>query len=175
MVQPLQCSGRWDTVAFMDEPGTRGLEWGLFGERVGPVVRLLRNELTLRILSAQARYDLHSGALSAMVLIDANPGCSQSDLARELALDKSVLVAIVDDLESRGLARRARSTADRRRNSLKLTDAGKHMMATMFASANAVEQPIRDALSEAEIAALIRLLRRAYGALIAADPPPPTG
>lgn len=155
----------------MDEPATRGLEWGLFGERIGPVVRLLRNELTTRILGAQTPFGLHSGALSAMVLIDANPGCSQSDLARELALDKSILVAIVDDLEKRGLARRARSTTDRRRNSLVLTDDGRRMMIAMFDCANEVERPIRDAMSAAEIATLIHLLRRAYAALVPAPPP----
>jgi DNA-binding MarR family transcriptional regulator len=155
------------------EPATRGLEWGLFGERIGPVVRLLRNELTTRIVAAHAPFGLHSGALSAMALIDANNGCSQSDLARELALDKSVLVAIIDDLETRGLARRSRSAADRRRYNLVLTDPGRETMAAMFAAANAVERPIRDALAPDEIASLIHLLKRAYAALLTRTPEGP--
>lgn len=143
-----------------------GLRWGLFGDRIGPAIRLLRNELSVRITAAQEPFGLHSGALSAMVLIDANPGCSQSDLARELALDKSILVAIVDDLEAKGLACRTRSAADRRRNSLALTDAGKRTMAAMFAVAKAVEDPIEEALSVEERALLVALLKRAYAALV---------
>ncbi len=149
-----------------EPPAADGMNWGLFGDRIGPAVRLLRNELTVRIASAQDGFGLHSGALSAMVLIDANPGCSQSDLARELALDKSVLVAIVDDLERRGLARRTRSTTDRRRNSLALTEEGQRTMAAMFACARAVEAPIEAALSVGERVQLVALLKRAYAALI---------
>ncbi len=178
MFQPLQSPSLPLTLAAMgvddhEGPSAGGLKWGLFDDRIGPAVRLLRNELTARITSAQERFGLHSGALSSMVLIDANPGCSQSDLARELALDKSVLVAIIDDLEGRGLARRARSTVDRRRYSLALTEEGKRMMAAMFDVARAVEEPIEQALSEAERVMLVQLLKRAYAALASANSPLP--
>jgi DNA-binding MarR family transcriptional regulator len=156
----------------MAEEQARGLEWGQLGEGIGPLVRLLRIELTVRVANAQAKVGLHSGALSAMALIDANPGCSQSDLARELALDKSVLVAIVDDLEWQGMAVRTRSATDRRRNSLALTDQGRATMATMLDSAMDVERPIRDALSVDEYAALTGLLKRAYIALQPGEDPP---
>jgi DNA-binding MarR family transcriptional regulator len=143
------------------------LDWGLFGDRIGPAVRLLRNELTVRISNAQAPFGLHSGGLSSMVLIHANPGCSQADLARELALDKSVLVAIIDDLERQGFARRGRSAIDRRRYSLMLTDEGERVMRAMLECGKSVEQPIADALSPEEYMLLITLLRRAYAALTA--------
>jgi DNA-binding MarR family transcriptional regulator len=142
----------------------------LFADCVGPAVRLLRNDLTVRVARAQDPFGLHSGALSTMVLVQANPGCSQSELAHQLAMDKSMLVAIVDDLESRGLATRSRSTSDRRRNSLALTPQGERMMLEMLACASEVERPIRNALSSEEYAALIRLLRRAYSALASAGP-----
>jgi DNA-binding MarR family transcriptional regulator len=150
-----------------EETTENGLDWGLFGDRIGPAVRLLRNELTVRISDAQGPFGVHSGGLSSMVLIHANPGCSQADLARELALDKSVLVAIVDDLERQGFAMRGRSTIDRRRNSLTLTEDGERVMRAMLERVKAVEQPIADALNPEEHALLIRLLRRAYGALAA--------
>jgi len=148
---------------------TPTLDWGHFADRVGPAVRLLRNELTARVTQAQAPFGLHSGALSTMVLIHANPGCSQSDLAGEMAIDKSVLVAIVDDLEKRGLAKRTRSEVDRRRNSLTLSPEGERVMTEMIAAASAVEQPIRDAMSAREYDQLIRLIRRSYEALLRAD------
>ncbi|MBT2186167.1 MarR family winged helix-turn-helix transcriptional regulator [Sphingobium nicotianae] len=144
-----------------------GMDWGALSNSVGTNVRLLRNELVDRIVAAYAPFALRSGALSTMVLIQANPGCSQSELAREVAMDDSAMVAIIDELEQRGLALRSRSTADRRRNSLSLTAQGEALVAQMVDCAMAVERPIRDAMSEKELATLIALLRRAYAAISA--------
>lgn len=149
---------------------SNSLDWGLFGTRIGPVMRLVRNELVVRITEAQAPFGLRFGTLSTMVLVDANPGCSQSDLARELAIDKSMLVSIVDDLEAQGLATRTRSPDDRRRNSLTLTAAGRNVMHEMLEASGAVEQPIRDAMSREEVETLVDLLKRAYAALLGSGP-----
>ena len=143
------------------------MNWGELSNGVGTCVRLLRNELYPRILSAYERFGLHSGALSVMVLIKGNPGCSQSEIAREVAMDDSAMVAIIDELEKRGLAQRTRSVTDRRRNSLTLTPDGERVMAEMIACAMDVERPIQQALSEEELLTLMDLLRRSYEALTA--------
>jgi len=150
-------------------PDMPRMDWGLLRNGVGTGVRLLRNELVDRIVAAYAPFSLRSGALSTMVLIKANPGCSQSELAREVAMDDSAMVAIIDELEERGLALRSRSATDRRRNSLALTPDGEALMTEMIGCAMGVEGPIRDALSEEELATLIALLRRAYGALMTGE------
>jgi len=105
-----------------------------------------------------------------MALIAANPGCSQSDIARNIGTDKSIVVAIVDDLEKNGLAERRRSTEDRRRNILTLTDKGSELMLELDSMGRTVEQPIRDALSPREVQQLIDLTRRAVDALMASEP-----
>ena len=151
------------------EPALTRLDWGLLNGAVGTAVRLLRNEITPLIFAAYAPFDLRSGAVSTMVLIDANPGCSQSEMARELAMDDSAMVAIIDELETKGLALRSRSLADRRRNMLSLTPEGKKLMLAMLEQAMKVERPIRDALSDDEVAQLIRLLRRAYNAVLSSN------
>jgi DNA-binding MarR family transcriptional regulator len=151
-------------------PPSKSLEWGFFDGRLGPVVRLVRNELVVRVTEAQAPFGLRFGTLSTMVLVDANPGCSQADLARELAIDKSMLVSIVDDLEAQGLATRTRSPEDRRRNSLTLTAEGRRVMHEMLEASGAVEQPIRDAMSREELETLIDLLKRAYTAMVGSGP-----
>ena len=162
--------GRNDQI---DEPPLEAIRLGALSERVGPAIRLLRNELTVRVTAAQAPFGLRSGSLSAMTLIDENPGCSQADLARELALDKSVMAGIIADLEAKGLATRSRSPSDRRRNHLALTNEGRRTMAAMVDGVAHVERPIRQALSDQEIASMIGLVRRAYAALMAAEPQPP--
>jgi len=143
------------------------MDWGLLSNGIGTGVRLLRNELTDRIIDAYAPFMLRSGALSTMVLIKANPGCSQAEIAREVAMDDSAMVAIIDELEERGLALRTRSPADRRRNSLSLTPEGEKLMTDMIGCAMAVEKPMRDAMTAEELATLIALLRRAYEAMAA--------
>jgi DNA-binding MarR family transcriptional regulator len=114
-------------------------------------------------------YGLRTGSFSTMALIAANPGCSQSDIARETGVDKSVVVALVDLLEARGLAERTRSTRDRRRNALTLTAAGRAQLREMHGLALEVEAPVRAALSEAEMETLIHLNRKALQALVASD------
>lgn len=151
------------------------LDRGLLAAGVGPRVRLLRNLLTQRVVAAFAPFGLRSGAFSTLALIAANPGCSQNDLARELALDKSGMVAIVDELERKGLASRARPSHDRRRHALSLTPEGEGLMREMHVVVSGIEQPIHDALTAQERALLFTLLDRAYAALAAANPEAPPG
>jgi DNA-binding MarR family transcriptional regulator len=150
-------------------PAADGIDLGLLGDSVGPAIRLLRNFLSSRIVAAFEPFGLRSGTFSTMALIAANPGCSQSDIARHIGTDKSIVVAIVDDLERRGLAERQRSTEDRRRNALTLTPAGHELMAEMDRIGREVEGPIRQALTPAELTQLISLSRRAVDALMATE------
>lgn len=145
------------------------IDLGVLTDALGPVVRMLRNELIERIMVAFEPYALRTGSFSAMALIAANPGCSQSDIARETGVDKSVVVALIDALEERGLAARARSTSDRRRNVLTLTCQGHALLEEMHQLAMAIEQPIRSTLSAAEFQTLVRLNRKALNALLTTD------
>ncbi len=144
-----------------------GLARGLMADSVGPRLRRLRNLLSTRAIAALAPFGLRVGALTTMTLIDANEGCSQVELARELGVDKSAVVAIVDELEACGLAVRDRSTLDRRRNELSLTPKGEQTMRAMYKIADAQEAAIRSALTAAEWAQLQTSLDRAYDALFA--------
>ncbi|WP_052848968.1 MarR family winged helix-turn-helix transcriptional regulator [Streptomyces avicenniae] len=58
-----------------------------------------------------------------------NSALSQQDLSRLLSLDPTTMVAVVDDLERRGLVERRRDTADRRRYRVGLTGAGRDLLA----------------------------------------------
>jgi DNA-binding MarR family transcriptional regulator len=146
-----------------------GLRLGLHADRVGFYVRLLHALLSSGIQKAFAPYGLRPGSLTTMVLISANPGYSQIELARVGSLDKSAIVAIVDDLEARGLAIRGRSTSDRRRNSLFLTPAGEALMSEMHEKALDSEAPIRDELSPAEFSRFLDTLERVTRAVTAAS------
>jgi len=155
-----------DTVEEMDSvggaPREDELKLGLHALRIGFRVRLLHYVLSERVTAALAPYKLRPGSLTTMVMISANPGYSQIELARIGSLDKSSIVAIVDDLEAKGLAVRGRSTSDRRRNSLSLTPAGETLMHEMHAVAFATEAPLRSGLSAEEYDKLFELLDKAH-------------
>lgn len=147
------------------DKSSAGLGWGILDGSVGPRVRLLRNVLSARSISASAPYGLPTGSLTVLSLMAANPGSSQTALAHRAGINKSALVGIVDELERRGLAARDRSSADRRRNSLSVTDEGRQVMETLFGQVTQQEAALRDALGERDLAHLLRLLDDAIAAL----------
>lgn len=100
------------------------------------------------------------GLYGTLVLIDRNRGMSQSDLARALTLDRSTMVAVIDQLERRGLVERRKDPEDRRRHALHLTDQGQQFLAAVRRRVAAHEQALTSRLDESEKAALFALLRK---------------
>jgi DNA-binding MarR family transcriptional regulator len=141
------------------------LEWGILAGSVGPRVRLLRNVLSARSIAVSAPQGLPTGSLTVLALVAANPGSSQTALARRAGINKSALVGIVDQLEHRGLLAREVSEADRRRNDLRVTPAGERAIEALFAPVSAEESAIRDALGTRDLNQLLALLDRAIAAL----------
>lgn len=149
---------------------TEELSPGLLADFVGPKVRVLSNLLSARMAEALAPFGMRSGGFSALALISGNPGCSQNQLAQGLGMDKSAVVAVVDDLESQGLATRVRHPRDRRLHALKVTAKGKVLLQRMQAPASEPGRPIREALSPREMEQLLLLLDRACRAMLQTEP-----
>src|SRR5262245_18717975 len=108
------------------QPAKAGeLDQGVLTGFVGPKLRILWNLLSARMEAALEPFGLRSGAFSTMAIIAANPGCSQNQLAKGLGMDKSAVVALVDEMERCSLIKRVRAVEDRRRHTLSLTSEGK--------------------------------------------------
>lgn len=135
---------------------------GRLDHYLGFRLRRLQNQLSKQFAAATALHGLRSGLFTALAIIEANPGISQNRLAREVGLDKSLVVLILDDLEKRGWAERRRAAADRRRHELGLTDEGQRMLNQLFESLDETEKGVFDRLSPDEIEQLHQLLDRAY-------------
>ena len=97
-----------------------------------------------------------------LLLIESNPGVSQSSIAEALRFDRSTLVQIVDRLEDRGLVRREPSAQDRRSHALRLTDDGAAMLDELKALSDEHEGIVAEALSEDERKSLLSLLERLH-------------
>ena len=151
----------------VDDGSADTLQLGRFDEFLGFRLRRIQNVLSKKFVLATADYGLRSGLFSSMAMIDANPGVSQNALAREVGLDKSVMVMIVDDLEKRGWAVRERSSADRRRHALSLSPAGKVAFEDLIQLLRRTESAVNERLSAAEIGMLHELLDRIHAVCVA--------
>ena len=140
------------------------LNLGRLGEFVGFRLRRVQNQLSRDFSAAIADDGLRSGLFSSLALIAANPGLSQQQLSREVGLDKSVTVAIVDEMEKSGWAVRERSKTDRRRHALQITPRGEAYLDKLFATLERTENAVLHQLSPAELALLNELLDRMYSA-----------
>jgi len=103
---------------------------------------------------------------SALEIIASNPGVSQATLSEEVGLDKSAIVPLVDDLERRGWVTRTRSTTDRRRNHLDITDAGRDELDKLFAHLSETEEAGLAMLDDEERAIVSRALDKVYHAYV---------
>ena len=97
-----------------------------------------------------------------LLLIESNPGVSQSSIAEALRFDRSTLVQIVDRLEDRGLVRREPSAQDRRSHALRLTDDGAAMLDELKTLSDEHEGIVAETLSEDERKSLLSLLERLH-------------
>ncbi|MET8307363.1 MarR family winged helix-turn-helix transcriptional regulator [Micromonospora sp. NPDC005173] len=85
---------------------------------------------------------------------------SQADLGRRCGIDRSDVVAAINDLAGRGLVVRAPDPADRRRNVISLTDAGTDEADRMGETVERVQRDLLAPLSTDERDQLTRLLTR---------------
>jgi len=83
---------------------------------------------------------------------------SQRELCDALDLDRSTVAGLVARLEARGLVARVRATADRRRNVVRLTDAGLALLRELVPSAARVDDVLTSALTPTERETLQHLL-----------------
>lgn len=138
------------------------LELGRLGNFIGFRLRRIQNQLSGAFSAQSVEIGLRPGEFSALAIISANPGLSQAKLAREVGLDKSAAVAVVDDLERLGMAERRRSPDDRRRHALYTTDGGEAALVKLFSRLALVEQDVLNVLGEHDLEVLSTLLDRVY-------------
>lgn len=93
-------------------------------------------------------------------LLGRSAGMSQRQLAQTLHMHASRLVAVIDDLESRGLVIRGENANDRRTHVLRITEKGQKALAEIGRAARAHSESLCAALKEEEQAQLYNLLQR---------------
>jgi DNA-binding MarR family transcriptional regulator len=112
-------------------------------------------------------YDIRPGQYSILTIIECNPGLNQSEVSEALGIKRANFVAMIDELERRGLLRRDSTPSDRRSYALVLTDSGRRLMRALHAAADTHERRLVETLGEENVpptfAALAKLARLGEG------------
>lgn len=125
-----------------------------------------RAQLELADLSDEllAPLGIAHGELTILLFIDAGEPESQQQVGNRLGVDRTTMVSLIDGLEGKGLVARRPDEADRRRNVIELTAAGRATLSRASRAGESAEGRLLAGLDEAETTQLRSLLRR-----IAAD------
>ncbi len=110
---------------------------------------------------AMATLDLRPVHYDVLASLAERGPMAQRQLADLLDIDAARVVALIDELEARGLVARTVDPDDRRRNLLSLTKDGRSLTVRAARLAAAVEKDLLQALDESERVRLRALLQKA--------------
>jgi DNA-binding MarR family transcriptional regulator len=118
---------------------------------------LAANRLVAEALASAGARRHHFALLAAL---DEFGPASQADLSRRTTIDRSDMVAAVNELAGDGAVERTRDPADRRRNVVRITRKGRGRLRTLGGLLAGAQDELLAPLSATERATLIRLLTR---------------
>lgn len=100
------------------------IDLGVLNDHLGYFVRRLQVWIFQDFIRRLSHIDISPAQFSVLVIIGANEGLSQSELAATLGIERARMVRMLHLLDRRGLTERLPSSADGRRHELRLTRAG---------------------------------------------------
>ncbi|APA97553.1 putative HTH-type transcriptional regulator YcgE [Nocardia seriolae] len=118
---------------------------------------ILANRCTEKALEPTGSRRYHYALLATL---DEQGPLSQAEAGRRTGIDRSDIVAAVNDLSDRGLLRRTPDPADRRRNTLTLTPAGRAHLADLDDRLEAAQRELLPGFTPAERANFVLTLNR---------------
>ena len=138
------------------------IDMGLLPQLIGFNLRCAQVAVFQHFNRSAGAAEISPPQLGALILIEANPGISQSAIAGALRFDRSTLVQIIDRLEERGFVVREVSAHDRRSHALKLTPEGSTALAELKQLTSVHEDHMTRMLTADEKKQLIDLLARLH-------------
>lgn len=123
-----------------------GIDYGPLDRRLGYVLRRAQMAVFRDFFSAFEAFDIRPAQYSILTVIECNPGLKQSEVSEALGIQRTNFVAMVDELQRRGLVRRDPAPKDRRSYALVLTESGRRLTGELHEVAERHEQRIADAI-----------------------------
>lgn len=136
------------------------LKFDILPGLVGYQLRLAQLAVFGDLAAEMKDFDISPGRFGVLVLIGANPGMTQSQLAAATQLDRSTMVAVIDHMEARSLVKRRPSPTDRRSNALVLTAEGEKLLRQLKRRIKLHEARIAQVMTREEAGTLMALLGR---------------
>jgi DNA-binding MarR family transcriptional regulator len=113
-----------------------------------------------RVQEALRAHGLKNNQAHLLMVLADEGATGQQTLVQGLKVDPSVLVSMLNDLESAGLAQRRRDPADRRRHIVEISPRGTQLVADVYASIESAEAELFASLDAREIDVLHKILIR---------------
>ena len=137
-----------------------GPDLAYLADHIGYVVRRAQLAIFKDFIKTLAPVDIRPAQYSVLIVIGQNPGLTQAELGRTLAIKRANLVGMLNELERRKLARRVASPSDKRSHALHLTANGRQMLERFHTLALEHEKRATRALAPGEKEMLLDLLNR---------------
>ena len=141
------------------ELAVQTVRMGRLDQSLGFRLRLAQLHVFAAFAEAAATHEVTPSQFAVLLLIEANPGIKQIELASAVALDRSTMVRLVDRCEAAKLVRRGSSKDDRRAAPLALTSRGRALVEKLEPAVSRREAAA-SGLSRAERTTLVTLLER---------------
>jgi len=132
---------------------------GVLENHLGYFLRRAQVAVFQDFIRTLAEIDISPAQYSVLVVIGANRGPSQAEVAEFLGIERARLVRMLDHLEKRGLTQRLPSATDRRSHALHLTAAGQKTLKRAKALAGTHETRLLGRIGAGHHKLLLELLR----------------
>lgn len=93
-------------------------------DQIGFALRIAQTAVWADLVETLAPFSLRPQQYAALLIVGANDGCKQRDIAAALGIQRPNVVVLVDELATRGLVRRDIAPGDRRSYALSLSARG---------------------------------------------------
>ena len=136
------------------------LDLGPLPELIGYALRRAQLAVFQDFLQTMAALDIRPAQFSVLLLIEVNPGVSQTAISEALGIKTANLAVMLNALEARGYAKRRPGATDRRSHALHLTPQGKALLRQLHERVADHEQRQVARLGPADKAQLLKLLAK---------------
>jgi DNA-binding MarR family transcriptional regulator len=142
-----------------DDPSLRE-----FYTRPGFMLRRAHQIAVAVFLEEAARWGVTTSQFGALFVLSRIEGLDIVGLGRRLGMDRSTSALVISKLEAAGWVAAEINPVDRRRKTLKLTDAGRAVLEELAAPAHSSRERLLSAFTPQEADDFLRLLEKFVGA-----------
>ena len=149
----------WNSDSVHFNARIEGINYDVLDDLIGYAVRRAQLSIYEDFAAALAAEDITPQRFSSLVIIENNPGISQTKLAEVMGIARSGIVSIIDRFEKSGFVER-QASGDRRSYNLQLTREGQKQLKKYKKAVKDHDDRISQGLTEAEKRQLRSLLRK---------------